>query len=167
MSFKFETVAVPAGAFIGWHEQPGQVVTGKVLSYDPVGGQDFNGATCPLLELELIEPCASFNKAGEQANFSAGEVVSITCGLANLKAGIRATNPARGDILRITRTENARSSKGNMVKVFGLEIARGAAPELLQSAAPAPTFAPSAPAAPAAAPFNPNPAPAPSAAAPF
>ena len=27
-TYAFETVAVPAGAFVGWHDQPGQIVSG-------------------------------------------------------------------------------------------------------------------------------------------
>lgn len=151
-NYTFETVTVPQGAFIGWHESPGQVVTGKVLSYDAAGGQDFNGGRCPQIVLELVEAASSFSKSGERSDFAAGEMVTITAGQANLKRGILAASPVTGDVLRITYARQERTANGT-VKVFELQIARGTG---------GPTQAPAAPAAaPVAAPFSPNPAPAP------
>lgn len=154
-NYSFETVTVPQGAFIGWHENPGQVVTGKVLSYDAAGGQDFNGGRCPQIVLELVEPASSFSKAGERSDFAAGEMVTITAGQANLKRGILAADPATGDVLRIVYARQERTANGT-VKVFELAIARGAGGPVQAPATPTPAPA----AAPAPVPFSPNPAPA-------
>lgn len=152
-NYAFETIAVPQGAFVGWHDQPGQVITGKVLSYDASGGQDFHGGRCPQIVLELAEQGTSFNKAGDRTDFNAGEMVTITAGQANLKRGILAAAPEIGDVLRITHSRNERTANGT-VKIFEIAIARGAGGHTSQPA----------PAAPAnAAPFSPNPQPQPAA----
>lgn len=124
-AYQFETVNVPAGAFIGWHDSPGQVVTGEVIDYNATGGQDFSGATCPQITLRLLEPCSSFNKAGERSDFQVGETVTITAGQANLRRGMLAAQPAIGDVLRVTHSGNAKTANGT-AKIFSLEIARGA-----------------------------------------
>lgn len=124
-NYNFETVSVPAGAFIGWHDQPGQVVTGKVLDYDQAGGQDFNGGACPQMVLELVDAASSFNKQGDRTDFQAGEMVTITAGQANLRRSVIAAQLNVGDIVRITRSGNAKTDKGT-VKLFELQVARGA-----------------------------------------
>lgn len=92
-TFQFEAIETPAGAFIGWHDSPGQVVTGEVIDYTPTGGQDFSGSSCPQIALCLVEPCSSFNKAGQRTDFQAGETVFITAGQANLRRGMLAARP--------------------------------------------------------------------------
>lgn len=153
-NFSFSDVDVPQGAYIGWADVPGQVVTGKVLSFDLEGGTDFAGKVCPQLEVELIEPAYSVNKAGARTDFGAGEFVVITCGLANLKRNIRAADPHPGDVIKLTYSETASSANGT-VKIFRTQIARGAAGQSERAAtapqAPAPVTAPQAP-APATAP---------------
>ncbi|MDO5091810.1 MAG: hypothetical protein Q4D79_00050 [Propionibacteriaceae bacterium] len=144
VNYNFEAIETPAGAFIGWHENPGQVVTGEVVDYSPTGGQDFSGGACPQVTLRLVEPCSSFNKQGQRTDFAAGEVVSITCGQANLKRGIIAAQPAVGDVLRVTHSSNAKTANG-VAKVFSLEIARGAAASTQQAADPGLNPAPVAP----------------------
>lgn len=121
--YQFETVHTPAGAFIGWHDQPGQVVTGKVVDYDPQGGQDFAGRPCPQLSLELVEPASSFNKDGDRTDFATGDFVTITAGQANLKKGILAARPTVGDVLRVTHSSNAKTANGT-AKIFEIQIAR-------------------------------------------
>lgn len=122
-TYQFETIETPAGAFIGWHDTPGQVVTGKVVDYDQQGGQDFAGHVCPQVTLELVEPASSFNKAGDRSDFAAGEFVTITAGQANLKKGIIAARPEVGDILRVTHSTNANTANGT-AKIFEIQIAR-------------------------------------------
>jgi hypothetical protein len=137
-SYNWETVEVPHGSFIGWGEYPGQHVTGKVLDYDSRGGTDFNSEVCPQLTIELVEPAASFNKQGERTDYPAGDLVLVTCGLVSLKRAIKAADPSPGDIVRIL-LENLERVPNGTVKVFKLQIARGAAPEARRQPAAAPT----------------------------
>lgn len=123
---QWETVDVPQGAFVGWGSTAGQHVTGKVLSYSPTGGSDFNGDPCPLLVLELIEQAASFNKAGERTDYPAGEFVNLTVGQTSLKAALQKASPDVGDLLKITMTGTSVTKKGNTIKNFEFKIARGA-----------------------------------------
>lgn len=124
--YEWETVEIPQGSFIGWGSKPGQHVTGKVLAYNPSGGTDYNGDTCPLLTVELVDKAASFNKAGERIDYPAGDLVNVTCGQAGLKAGIQAANPSAGDLVKITMAGTTTTNKGNEMKQFDLKIARGA-----------------------------------------
>jgi hypothetical protein len=125
-TYDWETVDVPQGAFIGWGTREGQHVTGKVLTYGAAAGSDFDGNPCPQLTIELIEPAASFNKAGERTNYPAGELVSLTVGQYGLKAAVIRANPEPGDLLKITLTGVSKTNKGNDIKNFDLKIARGA-----------------------------------------
>lgn len=122
---QWETVDVPAGAFIGWGTSAGQHVTGKVLEFDPAGGLDFNDKVCPQLVVELTERAASFNKAGDRTDYDAGELVTLTCGLVRLSRAVKAAQPEPGDLVKVTMTGMERTANGEM-KVFDLKIARGA-----------------------------------------
>lgn len=122
---QWETVEIPQGAFIGWGNQAGQHVTGKVLTYSPAGGTDFNGESCPQITVELVEQAASFNKAGERTDYPAGELVNLTVGQTGLKAAIQRANPDPGDLIKITMTGTSVTKKGNTIKNFDLKIARG------------------------------------------
>lgn len=121
----WEKVNVPRGSYIGWGNRKGQFVEGTVLDYDPTGGNDFNDRECPQLEIELTERAASFDKELNRTNFDAGEVVFVTCGLVSLKRAVKAAEPKRGDLIRIELEATEKVSKGT-VKVFGVQIARGA-----------------------------------------
>ena len=147
-NFNFETVDVPVGAYVAWAPNPGQVVTGKVLSYDAAGGTDFQGNVCPQLSLELVDTAYSVNKAGERRDFAVGELVVINAGLANLKRAVQAAVLEVGDIVRITYSGHAQSANGT-VKLFDIAVARGAGrtASAPQQQAPAQGFA--TPAAPA------------------
>ncbi|UQE73861.1 hypothetical protein MYK68_14090 [Gordonia sp. PP30] len=123
---EWETIDVPAGAFIGWGNTPGQAVTGKVLTFDPAGAQDYNGNVCPELGLELVEPAASYNKAGERFDYATGDLVNLTCGATNLKRAVMAASPSAGDLVKITLQEIKPLNGGRSVKIFDLKIARGA-----------------------------------------
>lgn len=136
-NYSFETVDVPAGAYIGWGTKPGQHVTGKVLDYSPAGGTNFAGDPCPQLSVELVDKAASFNKEGERRDYDPGELVVLNAGQANLKRGITAAQPARGDVIKITLDELQKTANGT-VKVFKIQIARGAA----AASTPAPPAAP-------------------------
>ena len=125
-----EDIEIPKGAFIGWGNNEGaegQHVTGKVLDYGDTAGQDTKGNECPQLTVELIEPAASFDKLGNRTTYPAGELVSVTCSQVQLKRGIKATDPAPGDLIRIV-LEDVRvlPNNGNTLKEFGIKIKRGA-----------------------------------------
>lgn len=123
---KWEDVEVPRGAYIGWGTKPGQHVTGKVLEYAVDGGTDFAGNPCPSIAIELTEDAASINKEGERTNFPAGELVQLNAGQVSLKRALRAADPKRGDLVKITLENLAKTTNGT-VKEFGIKIARGAA----------------------------------------
>jgi hypothetical protein len=156
----WETIDVPQGAFVGWGTQAGQHVTGKLLAYSASGGTDFNNEPCPQLTIELIEPAASFNKAGERTDFPAGEIVSLTVGQVGLKNAVARAGVEAGDLIKITLSGTSPTKKGNTIKVFDLKVARGAGqsqrpanavpqPQApFQQAQPAAPFQPAQPAAP-------------------
>jgi len=121
---EYEKVEAPRGAFIGWGNKSGQHVTGTVLDYDEHGGTDYAGRPCPLLEVELTERAASFDKELDRTNFDAGELVMLTCGQTALKRHIKKAEPKRGDAIKITLDRTEKSANGT-VKVFDVQIARG------------------------------------------
>ncbi|MDR1212804.1 MAG: hypothetical protein LBK54_01685 [Propionibacteriaceae bacterium] len=137
-------VDVPAGSFIGWGLQAGQHVTGRVVAYSYDGGTDFNDNPCPRLDVELTLPAASFDKDGVRSDFQVGALVSLTCGQARLKAGVRAMDPSPGDLVRIVMTGLEKTPKGAM-KLFSFQKAPASAAP--RPAAPSPTPASAAPAA--------------------
>lgn len=122
---EWEDIPVPAGSFIGWGLRKGQHVTGRVVDYTIDGGTDYAGGRCPLLALELTEPCASFNKEGDRSDFNAGDIIQITAGQMKLKAGIRAADPSPGDLIRIELVNVEKTKAGNTLKDFAIKIARG------------------------------------------
>ncbi len=153
-NYQFEHVDVPAGSYVGWGPNPGQVVTGKVLSFDAAGGTDFNGGACPQVSMELLEPAVSINKQGDQTQFPAGDLVVISGGQANLKRALNAANLSTGDVVKITYSSTTRPATGPG-KLFDVAVARGAAAGQTNRANP--------PAQPVQqftqpAPFNPQPA---------
>jgi len=135
----WEEVEVPRGAYIGWGKI-GQTVVGKVLAYDAQGGEDFNGNTCPQVELELLEAADSYNKALERATYPAGDLVVVTAGLVSLKRAIRKADPATGDLLKMTFSSEVKTGKGT-VKEFEVKVSRGTGGGSSASAAAAPADA--------------------------
>src|SRR5215217_6687409 len=129
-TYQWEDVDVPRGAFISFGEQPGQHVTGKVLSYDPQGGTDYNDNICPQLAVELIEPAASINKQGVRTDYPAGELVVLNCSTVSLKRNVQAASLNPGDIIKITLTNlvpvRTKDGKPGTVKEFDIKVARGA-----------------------------------------
>jgi hypothetical protein len=123
----FQKVEEPAaGTYIGWGNKAKQFVEGKVLEYDETGGSDYAKKPCPLLEVELTKRAASFNKEGERTNYDPGEVVMLTCGLANLKKYIKKVareGLKRGNLIRIELVgfENVPDGK---VKIFEIQVDR-------------------------------------------
>lgn len=135
--YEWETVEVPQGAFIGWGTQPGQHVTGKILTYDGTGGTDFDGNPCPQITVELIDKAASFKKDGQRTDYPAGDLVNVTCGQSGLKAAVTRAHPSTGDLIKITMSGVVKTNKGNDMKQFDLKIARGAGQEQPVGSAPA------------------------------
>ena len=121
---EWETIEAPAGSFIGWGATKGQHVTGKVLDFTLDGGTDFGGNRCPQISIELTEPAASFNKAGDRRDIPAGETVNITAGQVKLKTVLSQTNPSRGDEIRIELKDVVRTNNGNTLKDFLVQIKR-------------------------------------------
>lgn len=109
----FEEVVVPQGTFIGWGEV-GQQVVGHVLSYSETEGSDFNGEPCPLVVIALTEAAINYrNKGTEKETINSGEVVSITCGQANLRRSVRAAALDPGNLVKIVYSENYKTGKGD------------------------------------------------------
>lgn len=153
----WEEIDVPRGAYIGWGNNAGQNVTGKVLEYAPTGGSDFNSNPCPQLAIELIEDAESYNKAGQCFKHAAGDIIQLTCGQVSLKRAVMAADPNPGDLVKISLEGIVNLQGGNTVKEFGIKIARGAGGQSQQPAArpaqaPAPAAAPAPAPTPAAAP---------------
>ena len=132
----WETIEVPRGAYIGWGSKKGQHVTGKVIDYQPEGGNDFNGNVCPAATIELTEAAASFNKDGDRTDFAAGELIQLNAGQVSLKRALRAADPSPGDLVKITLVNLAKTDKGT-VKEFDIKIARGAGGKVEPKAAAA------------------------------
>lgn len=130
---QWETVDVPRGAYLSWGEKPGQFVTGRVLDYSPAGGTNFAGEVCPQLSIELREPAASINKAGQRTDFPAGELVVLNCGLVSLKRAVQVAALNQGDLVKITLLNLTTTSKGT-VKEFDIKVARGAGKSPTQTA---------------------------------
>jgi hypothetical protein len=131
---QWEDVDVPRGAYISWGTKAGQHVTGKVLDYNPAGGNDFNDEPCPQIAVELTEPAASINKEGVRTDFAAGELVQLNAGQVSLKRALRAADPRPGDLVKISLSDLVKTARGT-VKEFNIKIARGAATNTSAAAA--------------------------------
>jgi len=122
---EFQKIEIPQGTFIGWGRK-GQQVTVKVLSFDPTGGTDFNQKTCPQMIGELAADCTNYKDKGmTEETLRAGEMVTVTAGVANLKRGLLAADPHPGDLVRMTFADTYKTANGDG-KVIDVEIARGA-----------------------------------------
>jgi hypothetical protein len=132
MDYDWETIEV-AGSFFSWGNTPGQKLVGKVLSYDPTGGRNFNDEPCPFLTIELLEKAVSMPKDKDQISYPVGDLISLTCGQMVLAKTIRFADPAKGDVIQIGYIANTKSKPGQTpAKVFDVKIAR-------QSGTPSPT----------------------------
>lgn len=120
----WEEISVPRGAYVGWSQQIGQHVTGKVVEFNQSGGTDFAGNVCPQLVVDLTEPAASFNKEGVRTDYPAGDLVVLNCGQVSLKRAVKAADPSPGDLVKITLSNLVRTTNGT-VKEFTIAIARG------------------------------------------
>lgn len=133
---QFEDVVVPQGTFIGWGK-PGQVITGEVASFSPEGALDFNGNPCPQLVLVLTTDVDNYrDKGATRDTIAKGELVTITAGQVALKQAVNAANFNTGDIARISFDGTHKSSAGNDVKDFTVQVARGVAKAPAAASAP-------------------------------
>jgi hypothetical protein len=121
---KWVEVEVPRGAYLGWGSNPGQQVVGKVMHYDETGGTDFNKEVCPSIELSLLEPADSFNKAGERTTFEAGETVQLNCGQVSLRRAVSRAELLAGDLVKIALVNLATIKGGRTVKEFSISVIR-------------------------------------------
>lgn len=122
----FTPVEVPSGTYVSWGNTPGQTVTIDVLTYSPAGGTDFNQNPCPQVVGTLVADCATYRDKGSiKERLTAGTVVTINAGQANLRRTLLAADPAPGDVLRLTFHDTTPGSKGD-IKLFRAEVARGA-----------------------------------------
>lgn len=122
----FQKIEVPAGNFMGWSSsKKGQVVEGKILDYDEVGGNDYAKKPCPLLTVELARKATSVNKENERTTYEPGDELSITCGQANLKKSIKKADRdvglKRGFMVRVELVGYERVPDGT-VKVFEVQV---------------------------------------------
>lgn len=125
MAPEWKKVDVPQGRFIGWGKK-GQTVTVDVLDYEEHGGKDFNGNICPQFTGTLVEDCDNYlDKGTKHERLKAGDLVTVTCGLVNLKKAVKAAEPTRRDMIRMVYADDVRVTDGT-VKVFEVFIAKGA-----------------------------------------
>lgn len=110
---KYREIEVPTGRFIGWGKQ-GQQVSVKVATFDQTGGRDFNGDTCPQLVGTLIEDCDNYTDKGTKSEvLKAGEMVTVTAGISNLKKGLLIADPNPGDFVRMTFVDTYKTAQGD------------------------------------------------------
>ena len=124
---EFEKVEIPRGKFIGWAKKPPQLVTIKVMSFDPTGGTDGNGRICPQMIGTLTEACDNYREAGTvKERLEADELVTLQAGIVNLKKGLLQADPKPGDIVRMDFNDTYPTTNGNPGKVIEVLIARAA-----------------------------------------
>lgn len=122
----FQKVEVAPGNYMGWSgTRTGQIVEGKLVEYDEIGGRDFSKNPCPLLVVTLTRKAVSVNKEGDRTQYSPGDELSVTCGMANLKKSIKQADRdfglARGMGIRIELEEFQKVPDGK-VKVFDVQV---------------------------------------------
>lgn len=121
----WQDIDIPQGTFIGWGEV-GQTITGKVLSFAAEGGTDFSQNPCPQVVLELTETVDNYKDKGTvKETIESGELVTLTCGQANLKRAITAASLNVGDLVRVKFDDTYKTANGTG-KSFKVQVARAA-----------------------------------------
>jgi hypothetical protein len=127
----WEEIEVPKGSYVGWGNRTGQHVTGGLLSIDPVGatcppkpGQTV-GDPCPLLEFELTEPAASYDRDLNRTDFEAGQEVCLSVSQKQLQRAVAKAHLRPDDLVRIELTGSEKTTNGT-VKLFKILVDRGA-----------------------------------------
>jgi hypothetical protein len=122
--YDWEEVKVAQGTFIGWANKPGQKMTARTLAYAEAGGHDYNGEPCPQVTAELVEPFDNYRDKGTtKETLEAGQIVEITCGLANLKRTVRGAALEPGNMFLLEFTDLVPTDK-DPVKIFTMKVAR-------------------------------------------
>lgn len=127
----WEEIDVPKGTYIGWGNRPGQHVTGGVTGYDPVGATEppkpgqAVGNPCPLLEIELTAPAASYDRDLNRTDFDAGQEVCLSVSQKQLQRAVAKARLAVGDLVRIELYDSEKTTNGT-VKLFKIAVDRGA-----------------------------------------
>lgn len=130
----FQKVEVPRGRFIGWAVKPTdppQTVIVKVTDYDEQGGRTPNGNIVPQLSGTLVEPATNYRDHGtEREVLAGGELVTVTCSIANLRKGVKAAEPQPGDTVKLVYTGqyDTADGKGKIIDVY---IRRGNTPTMI------------------------------------
>jgi hypothetical protein len=126
----WEEIDVPKGTYIGWGTRSGQHVTGGVLHYDPVGatcppkpGQTV-GDPCPLLELELTDAAASYDRDLVRTDYPAGQEVCLSVSQKQLQRAVAKAKLREGDLVRIELKGQEKTTNGT-AKIFGIAVDRG------------------------------------------
>jgi hypothetical protein len=128
----WEEVEVPRGQYVGWGNTPGQFVEGAVIVNNPTGATEplkegqVTAVPCPLLEIELTKPAASFDRALARTDYAAGERVCLSVSQKQLQRAVQMANMAPGDLVRIELKETEPTGHGT-VKIFKILVDRGAA----------------------------------------
>jgi hypothetical protein len=122
----WEEIDVPRGQYIGWGNTPGQHVTGALLDMDMHGATTQAGDPCPLLEIELTYPAASFNKELQRVDFPPGEIVLLSVSQKQLQRAVKLAKLTPGDLVKIELRDQERTANGT-AKIFGIAVDRGAA----------------------------------------
>jgi hypothetical protein len=121
---EWEEINLPQGTFFGWGKV-GQTFQAEVVNFDPTGGSDFNGGTCPQLVGIAIGELETYRDKGTRREaIGDGDFVTLTCGQAQLAKKVTAAAPTAGDIIRIVYDSDYKTGKGTG-KGFTVKVKRG------------------------------------------
>lgn len=118
---ELQKVEVPRGQFFGWAVKPPQEITVETISYDPQGGRDAKDNVVPRLIGKVMVPTTSYRDRGTtEVELDAGEIVTIEGGVANVKTGLLAANPQRGQIvqLKFVGTYETKAGTGKEIDIY-------------------------------------------------
>lgn len=132
---QWETVSLPQSTdlppFLKWGDIAGQEVIGAVLDYTPDGGKDFDGNASPRVDILITQ--AGYNiKDGRQVALNPGDRVTWQGNTpTRLATGLKAAEPKRGDLIKLTHEGTYRTANGTG-KDIQVRIARGEGEKHLQ-----------------------------------
>ena len=133
---QWETIDLPSGSdspFYKWGEVAGQTLTGAVIAFTTDGGTDFDGHSCPRIDVQLTEDTHTL-RDGAWEKLPAGSSVTWQGNSpARLASALRQAAPARGDLIKLEHKGAYKTPKGTG-KDIGVQIARGAGQQALASA---------------------------------
>lgn len=119
--------------FLKWGDLAGQIITVAVLEFTADGGRDFDGNPCPRLDMVVAQPGGYNIAEGHQVPLNSGDKLTWQGNTpARLANGLKAANPAPGDLLQLSHEGTYRTEKGTG-KDIQVQIARGAGLQFLES----------------------------------